>query len=56
MSEKMSKTGAPVFRFNWSRESPVEIILVVFLVVGFFTFPRTGCGITQVETPTAVSE
>jgi len=56
MSEKLSRSSTPVFRFNWWRESPVEIILVVFIVVGFFTFPRTGCGITQVEAPAVVSE
>lgn len=37
--------------WDWWSESPVELILVVFIVVFFFTFPRTGCGIT----PTADS-
>lgn len=34
--------------WKWRSESPIEIILVVFILVGFFAFPRTGCGVTPV--------
>jgi len=31
--------------WDWSGESPVEIVLLIFVLVLFFTVPRTGCGI-----------
>ncbi len=33
------------FQWDWWKESPVEIILVVFILV-LFLIPRAGCGIT----------
>lgn len=33
-------------RWDWRRENPVEIILLVFTLVFFFTAPREGCGVT----------
>jgi hypothetical protein len=36
----------PMF-WDWWRENPVEIILVIFILVLFFAFPRQGCGITN---------
>jgi hypothetical protein len=35
----------PWIRWNWSREDPVEIVLLVFVLVLFFLLPRPGCGI-----------
>ena len=32
--------------WDWWSESPVELILMVFIIVFFFAFPRAGCGIT----------
>jgi hypothetical protein len=32
--------------WDWWSENPVEIILVIFILVLFFTLPRAGCGIT----------
>ncbi|MFU8804772.1 MAG: hypothetical protein ACNA8W_13235 [Bradymonadaceae bacterium] len=39
---------SPVY-WDWWRENPVEIILVIFIIVMFFALPRTGCGITAVD-------
>lgn len=35
--------------WDWWKENPVEIILVVFILV-LFLIPRTGCGITPKDT------
>lgn len=35
--------------WDWSRESPVEIVLVIFILVLFFMIPRSGCGIDNQE-------
>jgi len=35
--------------WDWSRENPVEIVLVTFILVLFFAVPRTGCGIDKSE-------
>lgn len=43
------QTRKAPFYWNWWRENPVEIILVVFILVLFFTLPRAGCGITEVN-------
>lgn len=40
----------PMF-WDWWQENPVEIILVVFILVLFFAFPRQGCGITSDAPP-----
>lgn len=34
--------------WNWWSENPAEIILVIFILIFFFTLPRAGCGVTQV--------
>jgi hypothetical protein len=39
---------SPVY-WDWWSESPVEIILVVFILVLFFLAPRAGCGISETE-------
>lgn len=39
--------------WDWWRENPIEIILVIFILVFFFAFPRQGCGITNAEAPPA---
>ncbi len=36
-------------RWDWWREDPVELILLVFILVLFFAFPRAGCGVTAVD-------
>lgn len=33
--------------WDWEGEDPVEIILVCFVLVLFFTLPRGGCGIDK---------
>ncbi len=35
-----------VVSWDWWSESPVELVLLTFIVVLFFAFPRAGCGIT----------
>lgn len=35
--------------WDWWSESPIEIILIVFILVLFFALPREGCGISQTE-------
>ena len=37
--------------WDWWAENPVEIILVIFILVLFFAFPRQGCGITSDAPP-----
>lgn len=37
------------FYWDWSRENPVEIVLVAFILIMFFALPRTGCGIDKSE-------
>lgn len=52
----ISEGKKPLFRWKWSRESPIEIVLVVFIIVGFFAFPRAGCGVTQTDAPAATAQ
>lgn len=35
--------------WDWWRENPVEIVLVVFIIVLFFLVPWQGCGISEVD-------
>lgn len=35
------------FHWDWWRENPREIILVIFVIVLFMAVPWEGCGITQ---------
>ena len=48
--------GDRAIYWEWRQESPVEIVLVIFILVMFFMLPRTGCGIDkpQGRLPTAV--
>ena len=39
-------------KWDWWGENPVEIVLVAFILIFFFTLPRMGCGIDKTETPT----
>lgn len=45
--------------WDWSRESPVELILVTFILLVFFLMPHNGCGISESSagqpTPTEVT-
>ena len=34
-------------RWDWRKENPVELVLLVFIVALFFSFPRQGCGVTS---------
>ena len=34
-------------RWDWRRENPAEVVIVVFALMLFFLMPRGGCGITQ---------
>lgn len=36
----------PGLNWDWRRENPVEIIVLVFVLSFFFFLPRAGCGIT----------
>jgi hypothetical protein len=40
------------FRWDWWGENPVEIILVAFILILFFTLPRMGCGIDKTNAGT----
>lgn len=35
------------FFWDWSGEDPVEIIVVIFILVLFFTLPRGNCGVEK---------
>jgi len=35
------------FHWDWRRENPVEIIIIVFGLCIFFLMPRAGCGVTS---------
>ena len=35
------------FTWDWRRENPVELVLLVFAMAFFFMMPRGGCGITD---------
>ena len=41
------KEGSRVW--NWRGENPIEVVLVAFILILFFTLPRTGCGIDKTE-------
>ncbi len=34
------------FNWDWRRENPVEILILVFALTFFFFLPRAGCGVT----------
>ena len=34
-------------RWDWRKENPIELVLLVFILAVFFTFPRQGCGVTS---------
>lgn len=33
-------------RWDWRRENPAEVVIVVFALLLFFLMPRGGCGVT----------
>lgn len=33
--------------WDWRKESPVELVLLVFIFAILFTIPKQGCGITK---------
>jgi hypothetical protein len=37
------------YRWDWRKENPVEVVIVVFAISIFFLMPRQGCGITQLS-------
>ena len=39
--------GDQTFYWDWRGENPVEVVLVLFILVMFFMFPRSGCGIDK---------
>ena len=43
---KQKKT--PLY-WDWWRENPAEVILLVFILAFFFLTPWAGCGITPAE-------
>ena len=44
----LQKPKSPV-TWDWWKESPVEIILLVFIVTLFVVTPWSGCGITELD-------
>jgi hypothetical protein len=50
---KLINTG---LNWDWRRESPVEIILLVFVLLFFFFLPREGCGVTTLGTGEAPAQ
>jgi|GEM_PF-3250904 hypothetical protein len=43
------KMFADGFRWDWRRENPVEIVILVFGICIFFLLPRAGCGVTSAD-------
>jgi hypothetical protein len=35
--------------WDWWGENPVEVVLVAFILIFFFTLPRTGCGVDKTK-------
>lgn len=35
--------------WNWWRENPTEIVLVIFIITLFAFTPWTGCGVTEAD-------
>lgn len=52
MAEKapqyIKRKKGPIY-WDWWRESPGELVLLVFILVFFFLTPWTGCGVTPAE-------
>ena len=44
---KETEPNNSFLNWNWRRESPPEIVLVVLLLVLFFTIPTDGCGVDK---------
>lgn len=42
-------------RWDWRKENPVELVLLVFIIAVFFAFPRAGCGVTYKANPSAAA-
>ena len=41
-----------LLNWDWRRENPVELVLLVFVLCAFFFLPRAGCGISSSATQT----
>lgn len=40
-------------RWDWRKENPVELVLLVFIFVVFLAMPRAGCGVSYKASPAA---
>ncbi len=40
-------------KWDWRKENPAEVVLVVFALTFFLLLPRQGCGVTQTGPPGA---
>lgn len=40
-------------RWDWRKENPVELVLLVFIVAVFLAMPRAGCGVSYKAAPGA---
>lgn len=40
-------------RWDWRKENPVELVLLVFIVAVFLAMPRAGCGVSYKGAPAA---
>jgi hypothetical protein len=46
---KETEPNNSFLNWNWRRESPPEIVLVIFILVLFFTIPKEGCGVDKTQ-------
>ncbi|GEM_PF-4814561 len=46
---KETEPDNSLMNWNWRREDPPEVVLVVFILVLFFTVPRDGCGVDKTD-------
>ncbi len=47
---EMYDKKVPWYRWDWRKENPGEVILIVFGLAIFAFFPRVGCGVTSEAT------
>lgn len=44
----IQRKKTPIF-WDWWRENPAEIVLVIFIITFFALTPWTGCGVTEAD-------
>jgi hypothetical protein len=46
--DHLEDDDSPIY-WDWWGENPVEVVLVAFILIFFFMFPRAGCGIDKTK-------